>query len=160
MWQPWTYLHIVQEPVEGLIPVYYQQLLAFSKNITFAAWGTKWRIARESHFPCISDLNQKRFHRVFTEAGVVLSKDLGQIQVLPAPGDRYSAAAKAPEMRVSLWAGTCTFSGPASKFPQQNRNLQSWVRRHQPLSSLTTHASPGSCTAGRPACTGATPLLK
>lgn len=80
---------------------------------------------QEKAISLIFDLNQNRFHIVFTEAGVVLSKDLGEMQFLPAPGDRDCCShgprnEGAPPGRDLDFFGTCR---PVP--PQQNRNLPS-----------------------------------
>lgn len=110
--------------------------------------------------PYISDLNQSRFHTLFhTEAEVLLSKDLGKMQFLPAPGDRFWCnhglrTEGAPLGRALHIFRTCNPVPTAKlKFAILNQDTGGSI-------SLTTYTSPGSCTAVRPACTGATPLQK
>lgn len=122
--------------------------------------GNKMKDCKRMPFPYISELNQSRFHTLFTEAGVVLSKDLGKMQVLPAPDDRfwYSHGLRnegAPLGRALHIFRTChPVSTAKLKFALLDQETSGSI------SSLTTHTSPGSCTAVRPACTGATLLQK
>lgn len=120
--------------------------------------GSKMKDCKRKPFPYISDLNQSRFHTVFTEAGVVLSKDLGKMQFLPAPDDRFWCSHGLRNEGALLGMALHIFRTcnpvPTAKLKFA---ILSQVTSGS-ISSLTPHTSPGSCSAVRPACTGATPL--